>query len=282
MTTIRKSSERLSTMRKTQGQTFLRPVPLLDGAGASRAEGRTGDRPERHPPPPPAQRGERFQTLSSLAEASGLSLATTHRVLRSLVQADLVDQHPQSSRYSLGSGLLRLSGAYRDRLPLLQLLAPYLVEVRDNTKATIEVSLLVQGLVVIADRVTGENVTRVFRDLTSFHPPLRSAAGRVLLGHAELEIWSEAIADAGPAPADTPTAADRQRWAEAPHVVHLLDDSGEFQVAVPVRDRAGRVVAALSATARLPFLGEQDARMEEHFARQLQRTAEMVRNVAHR
>jgi DNA-binding IclR family transcriptional regulator len=220
--------------------------------------------------------GERFQTLSSLAEASGLSLATTHRVLRSLVQADLVDQHPQSSRYSLGPGLLRLSGAYRDRLPLLQLLAPYLVEVRDNTKATIEVSLLVQGLVVVADRVTGENVTRVFRDLTSFHPPLRSAAGRVLLGHAELEIWSDAIADAGPG--DTPTAADRPRWAEAPHVVHLLDESGEFQVAVPVRDRAGRVVAALSATARLPFLGEQDARMEEHFARQLQRTAEMVRN----
>jgi DNA-binding IclR family transcriptional regulator len=219
--------------------------------------------------------GEQFQTLSSLAEASGLSLATTHRVLRSLAQADLVVQHPQSSRYSLGPGLLRLSGAYRDRLPLLQLLAPYLVEVRDNTKATIEVSLLVQGLVVIADRVTGENVTRVFRDLTSFHPPLRSAAGRVLLGHAELETWSDAIATAEAA--ETPTAADRQRWAEAPYVVHLLDDSGEFQVAVPVRDQAGRVVAALSATARLPFLGEQDARMEEHIARQLQRTAEMVR-----
>jgi DNA-binding IclR family transcriptional regulator len=218
--------------------------------------------------------GERFQTLSSLAEASGLSLATTHRVLRSLAQADLVVQDPQS-RYSLGPGLLRLSGAYRDRLPLLQLLAPYLVEVRDNTKATIEVSLLVQGLVVIADRVTGENVTRVFRDLTSFHPPLRSAAGRVLLGHAALETWSDAIATAEAT--DPPTAADRQRWAEAPYLVQLLDDSGEFQAAVPVRDRAGRVVAALSATARLPFLGEQDGRMEAHFARQLQRTAEMVR-----
>jgi DNA-binding IclR family transcriptional regulator len=116
----------------------------------------------------------------------------------------------------------------------------------------------------------------VFRDLTSFHPPLRSAAGRVLLGHAELEIWSDGIASAGSA--GTPTAADRQQWAESPYVVHRLDDSGEFQVAVPVRDRAGRVIAALSATARLPFLGEQDIRMEEHIARQLQRTAEMVRS----
>ena len=71
-------------------------------------------------------------------------------MLRSLAQAELVSQHSQSSRYSLGPGLFRLGVAYRDRLPLLQVLAPDLLEVRDNTKATIEVSLLVQGVVVVA------------------------------------------------------------------------------------------------------------------------------------
>ena len=218
--------------------------------------------------------GDRFQSLSSLAERSGLSLATTHRVLRSLTQAELVSQHPQSSRYSLGPGLFRLGVAYRDRLPLLQVLAPYLLEVRDNTKATIEVALLVQGVVVVADRVTGENVTRVFRDNTSYHPPLKTAAGRVLLAHADPDAWEEAVGAAGP---DAPGAGDRQQWADAPYVVLVLDDSGEFQVAVPVRDPSGRVIAALSGTARLPFLGEQDVRLEEHIARQLQRTAEMIR-----
>jgi DNA-binding IclR family transcriptional regulator len=229
--------------------------------------------------------GDRYQSLSSLAERSGLSLATTHRVLRSLTQAELVSQHAQSSRYSLGPGLVRLGGAYRDRLPLLQVLAPYLVEVRDNTKATIEVSLLVQGVVVVADRVMGENVTRVFRDNTSYHPPLKTAAGRDLLAHADLGTWDEAIAKAsaaspGPpeqAGPDAATPGDRQQWAAATHVVHVLDDSGEFQVAVPVRDVADRVIAAISGTSRLPFLGEQDLRLEEHIARQLQRTAEMIR-----
>jgi DNA-binding IclR family transcriptional regulator len=48
-------------------------------------------------------------------------------------------------------------------------------------------------------------------------------------------------------------------------------------VAVPVFDRAGRVTAALSATARLPFLGEQDQRLEEQLARQLQRAAAAIR-----
>ncbi|HKY76955.1 MAG TPA: helix-turn-helix domain-containing protein [Acidimicrobiia bacterium] len=218
--------------------------------------------------------GDRYQSLSSLAERSGLSLATTHRVLRSLAQAELVSQHSQSSRYSLGPGLFRLGGAYRDRLPLLQVLAPYLLEVRDNTKATIEVSLLVQGVVVVADRVTGENVTRVFRDNTSYHPPLKTAAGRVLLAHTDLDTWDEVIAKAGPG---APTPADREQWSAAAHLVHVLDDSGEFQVAVPVRDVTGSVIAALSGTARLPFLGEQDQRLEEHIARQLQRTAEMIR-----
>jgi IclR family acetate operon transcriptional repressor len=217
--------------------------------------------------------GERYQSLSSLAERSGLSLATTHRVLRSLAPAELVRQHAQSSRYSLGPGLFRLGGAYRDRLPLLQVLAPYLLEVRDNTKATIEVSLLVQGVVVVADRVTGENVTRVFRDNTSYHPPLKTAAGRVLLAHADPDTWEEAVRTAGP----DVTLADRQRWSEAAHLVHVLDDSGEFQVAVPVRDASGAVIAAISGTARLPFLGEQDVRLEEHIARQLQRTVEMIR-----
>jgi len=39
----------------------------------------------------------------------------------------------------------------------------------------------------------------------------------------------------------------------------------------------GAVIAAVSGTSRLPFLGEQDQRLEEHIARQLQRTVEMIR-----
>ena len=196
-------------------------------------------------------RGERFHSLSALAEESGLSLATTHRVLRSLSQADLVSQDPASSRYSLGPGLLLLAGAYQGRLPLLQQLAPYLIELRDNTKATIEVALLVQGRVVVADRVTGENVTRLFRDSANVHDPTETAAGLVLLAHRGGE--------------------------GTPWVAHTSEASGEFQVAVPVFDRAGRVAAALSATARLPFLGEQDQRLEEQLARQLQRAAAAIR-----
>jgi DNA-binding IclR family transcriptional regulator len=220
--------------------------------------------------------GERFQSLTALAEASGLAVTTTHRVLRSLAHAELVSQHPQSARYSLGPGLLRLAESFRARLPVLQQLAPYLVEMRDNTKATIEVTLLVQGLVVVADRVTGENVTRVFRDSNSLHVPMETAAGRVLLAHADDATWNEVVAY--PGATHVPSEAERRRWAAASHMVHTLDDTGELQVAVPVHNRQGRVVAALAATSRLPFPGDDSQRLEEHCARQLQRAAAAIRD----
>ena len=44
-------------------------------------------------------RGPAFQSVTALAEQSGLSIATAHRVLKSLAQAGLVRQ----SRQSLGS-----------------------------------------------------------------------------------------------------------------------------------------------------------------------------------
>ena len=69
-------------------------------------------------------RGPAYQQLTDLAERSDLSVPTVHRLLRSLVLADLVEQDPRSSRYGLGPELTRLSHQYLARLPILGSLAP--------------------------------------------------------------------------------------------------------------------------------------------------------------
>ncbi len=76
--------------------------------------------------------GPAYQQLSELADRSSLSLPTVHRLLRSLVLADLVEQDPRSSRYGLGPELTRLSHRYLARLPVLGALAPYLSQLRDE------------------------------------------------------------------------------------------------------------------------------------------------------
>src|SRR5256714_14886717 len=83
--------------------------------------------------------------FTELSERSGLSPSTTHRLLRSLVLAGLVQQDPRTSRYSLGLHVVRLSESYLSRQPVLRALGPYLVELRTLTEATVLVELLVGG-----------------------------------------------------------------------------------------------------------------------------------------
>jgi DNA-binding transcriptional ArsR family regulator len=53
--------------------------------------------------------GPAYNQLTDLAERSGMSLPTVHRLLRSLALAGLVEQDPRSLRYGLGSEIVRLS-----------------------------------------------------------------------------------------------------------------------------------------------------------------------------
>ena len=189
--------------------------------------------------------GPAYQPLTELAERSGMSLPTVHRLLRSLVVAGLVEQDAQSSRYGLGPGVVRLSEQYLSRLPVLRGLLPYLVELRNLTKATILVALLVRHEVAYIDRVDGEDINGVFRTSHRVQPALDTAAGRILLAHAPRDQWDEAVGLAGRDAA----SLDQHRWAaEAYQLIVPPDPHDESEVAVPVADERGRVTAAIAAS----------------------------------
>lgn len=206
--------------------------------------------------------GPAYQQLTDLADRSGLSLPTVHRLLRSLIVAGLAEQDSESSRYSLGPELVRLSESYLGRLPVLRALAPYLVQVRNATKATVLVALLVRGAVVYVDRVDGEDSGGPFRITRRSRSAFDTAAGRVLVAHADAAAWQAAVdghsdlgghgdeGGQGGQGGHGFTDADRASWSSAPYLVvggdSALDDHPE--VAVPVYDGRGQVLAALAAT----------------------------------
>jgi DNA-binding IclR family transcriptional regulator len=138
--------------------------------------------------------GPAYNQLTDLADRSGMSLPTVHRLLRSLALAGLVEQDPRSLRYSLGPEVVRLSERYLDRLPVLRALGPYLVELRDTTKATVLVAILVRTSVLYVDRVDGEDEAGIFRETHRVHDALDTAAGRLLLARGEADTWAETVA----------------------------------------------------------------------------------------
>ncbi|MDS1270827.1 helix-turn-helix domain-containing protein [Lipingzhangella sp. LS1_29] len=200
--------------------------------------------------------GPAYQHLNDLSERSGLSVATAHRLLRSLVLADLVEQDPRTSRYGLGPGVTRLSERYLGRLPVLGALAPYLVRLRDATGHTIQVALLVRGSVVYVDRVDGAD-GGLYREAHRVRPALSTAAGRILAAGAEDVAWGQALETAEPELREQ-GEKERDTWRQAPYLCLAATEAGmagsvlsqpePLEVAVGVPDSSGRPVAALAVT----------------------------------
>lgn len=189
--------------------------------------------------------GPAHQQLTDLAERSGLSLPTVHRLLRSLVLAGLVEQDPRSARYGLGSELVRLAQRYLGRLPVLAALSPYLLPLRDAIGASVHVALLVRGSVAYVDRIDGRDAG-LYRDPHRVLPALRTAAGRVLAARADDAAWELVCAVANESD-QTEAKRERDSWRTAPYL--CTEDLGGFgvEVAVPVMDGGGRGAAALTA-----------------------------------
>lgn len=197
--------------------------------------------------------GPAFQQLSDLAERSSLSLPTVHRLLRSLVDAGLVQQDPASSRYGLGPELVRLSERYLDRLPLLQTLKPYLADLRNRTAATVQAAVRVRATAVYVERIDGADSVLLRRGGRTA-PIGTTAAGRLLAGYAGSEEWKELVELD-----DRLQLADLERWSKADHLVADVDGvRGQVEVAVPIRRDDGTAAATLAAVGGPPtFTREQ-------------------------
>jgi IclR family acetate operon transcriptional repressor len=194
--------------------------------------------------------GPAHQQLSDLAERSQMSLATVHRLLRSLVAAGLAEQEPVSSRYGLGPELLRLAERYVARLPLVKAAAPYLVALRQQTGATVVLATLAGREVLFLDRIDGDDPGGVYRDASRSRPAWQSAAGRLLAAH-DTSAWERLAAE------HDATDGDRDGWREASHVVLTpAPPLGTLEVAAPLCAPDGTVVAALGVS--LPTAADPD------------------------
>jgi IclR family transcriptional regulator, acetate operon repressor len=219
--------------------------------------------------------GPAYHQLSDLADRSQLSLPTVHRLLRSLMAAGLVQQDPASSRYGLGPELVRLSERYLDRLPLLHSLRPYLVDLRNRTRVTVQVAIRVRDRVVYVERIDGADSVQLQRSGRTV-PVASVAAGRLVAGHAGPEAWKQLVE------LDEDLTFDQlEEWAHADHLVADIDGPrGYVEVAVPLRFTDGPEAAALSAIGGPPTF-TRDQLIAEVLP-ELQQTAALVERMAGR
>lgn len=214
-------------------------------------------------------RAERGLGLAEIAARTRLPKATTHRLLASLKSIGFIEQDHGGDQYRLGMKLFELGSVVLANMELPREAQPFVDRLAAMTGATVHLCVFDGAQAVFIDRRRADNATRNTLTLLEGAPVHCTAVGKAILAFQPRRTIERVIAAGLTAfTATTLTTADallaelaliRQRgWAV---------DDGEHQpgtrcVAAPIRNGAGQVIAAISASSTPAVISpEKD---EEH------------------
>jgi IclR family pca regulon transcriptional regulator len=194
-------------------------------------------------------------TLSEVAAQTDLTRAAARRFLLTL--CDLGYVRADGRRFALTPRVLELGYAYLSSLSLPELAEPHLERLAAEVRESSSVSVLDGDDIVYVARVPTSRIMRVAINVGTRFPAHATSMGRVQLAaltDAELDAYLDRV-ELRPLTANTlidpaklraELARTRaQGWA----LVDQELEEGLRSVAAPIRDRTGRVVAAVNVSA---------------------------------
>lgn len=191
-------------------------------------------------------------TLSEVAREVGLTRAAARRFLLTL--ADLGYVRTDGRRFSLTPRVLELGYSYLSSLTLPELAQPHLEQLSSEVHESSSVSVLDGGSVVYVARVATSRIMSVAINVGTRFPAYATSMGRVLLAGLDADELEARFAEQELEPLTDKTVTDpRKLRAEIDRVRSqgwvIVDqelEAGLRSVAAPIRDRRGRVVAAMN------------------------------------
>jgi IclR family pca regulon transcriptional regulator len=205
-------------------------------------------------------------TLSEAASLTGLTRATARRILLTLEELGYV--RAEGRRFLPTPRVLAIGYAYLSSLDLWEGAEPHMAELAERTGESCSAATLDGAEVVYVARVPARRVMAVNLSVGARLPAYPTSLGRVLLaalGPAELD---EHLAGVELRALTPRTVIDPARLRGILQEVRgqgwaLVDEEledGVRSIAAPVRDRAGRVVAAMNVSGHAGRVSVQQLR----------------------
>lgn len=195
-------------------------------------------------------------SLSEVARETGLTRAAARRFLLTL--ADLGYVRADGKHFSLTARVLELGYAFLSGMSLPEVAQPHLERLSARIGESSSVSILDGSDIVYVSRVAVSRIMAVRIDVGTRFPAHATSMGRVLLAgleqqtladvlaHTELERLTEhTIADATELRAELDSVRTNG-WA----LVDQELEVGLRSIAVPIRDRASEVIAAINVSSQ--------------------------------
>jgi DNA-binding IclR family transcriptional regulator len=224
--------------------------------------------------------------ISDIAHQSGLPLATAHRLLATMMQLNYVEQNPETNKYTLGVGVLKLRGAVIGHLSLGVHAMPIMKSLMNRVNETVHLAMLNEGEIVYIERVEGLHTQGMYTRIGKRSPAHCTALGKVMLAFTPQNLWYDNVVNRhglkrfSDTTLTTPEALLGQ-LAVIRQQGYAVDngETGEVVrcVAAPILDYTGMVVAALSisgpqsqvTTSRVPELSTSVCRAAHAISQKL-------------
>jgi DNA-binding IclR family transcriptional regulator len=198
-------------------------------------------------------------SLAQLTRRSGLPKSTVHRLLVELESVGFVERHDGRTR--LGMRLFELGQLVPRQRTLRETARPFMEDLREATRQTVHLAVL-DGLEVVYVEILHTSQQPALQSRVGGRMPTYcTGVGKVLLAHAAPATVAAVVAGGltrrTPYTITSPEVLYRQlEEVRRTGTAHDHEEAGlNFAcTASPVRGPDGRVVAALSATGRLPML----------------------------
>ncbi len=200
-----------------------------------------------------ARRGE--AGAAELAAEIDVHRSTTFRLLASLEAGGLVEQTAERGRYRLGFGLVALAGTVAGQMDVSRVGRSVLTALAAELGETINLAVLQEHFAVNVDQALGPAAITTVNWVGRLTPLHCTSSGKVLLASRPTAERLDLIERAAPERFTEATLvgdallAELDAVAEDGHAIAVEEyEVGLTAAAAPVRDRRGRVVAALSVS----------------------------------
>ncbi|GAB3289589.1 IclR family transcriptional regulator domain-containing protein [Parasphingorhabdus pacifica] len=222
----------------------------------------------------------RFLTLSEVARATDLTLPVARRFLQTLVDLGYLrhdDQH-----FTPTTRVLELGNSFLDSLPLSRIALPHLRDLAAELRVMTSVAVLFDNDVYYVAQAPGRMVMSADIPVGSRYPAHATSVGKVLLAGLPFDDLRTRLDSPRLSSLTQYTITTRKRLLA--EIEQVRDQGwvvcdGELEegmrgVAVPIRDRQARVIAALNVTLHID--DSPQATPREHLVPTLVSTAHRI------
>ncbi|GAA1635237.1 IclR family transcriptional regulator [Actinoplanes couchii] len=234
--------------------------------------------------------------IADISRAVNLTKSTTHRYVATLARLGYLQQDPETRKYSLGPKVVDLGFAAVNSLEINRVAAPCLQALADETGYTVSMAVL-DGIDLVyverrrSSRAAGAYALGLNLHVGSRLPAYCTSMGKVLLAHQEPAALRKILDRVDFARRGPKTLTNREQLTTALARIRqcgvAVNDeelaAGLRSVAAPVRDRTGRVVAAINIAVHLTVWSTTADSVVSRLERPLRQTAaEISTRLGHR